>query len=163
MGHLMEDPAFWVAIAFVAFVGVMIKFAYGKIVGALDERAAGIKSELDEAVKLREEAQSLLAGYQRKQRDAVSEAEDIIAQAKADAERLATDAEAALEAEVKRRTDMALDKIAQAEAQVVQDVRNTSIEVAIKAAEKLISENLDDAKARSLIDESISDIEGKLH
>ncbi len=163
MNGLFADPSFWVAVAFVAFVGVMFKFAYGKIVGALDDRAAGIKSELDEAVKLREEAQSLLSGYQRKQRDAVSEAEDIIAQAKADAERMATEAEAALEAEVKRRTELALDKIAQAEAQVVQDVRNTSIEVAIKAAEKLISENIDDDKARSLIDESIADIEGKLH
>ncbi len=160
---MLHDPAFWVAVAFVAFVGVMVKFAYGQIVGKLDDRADGIKSELEEALKLREEAQAMLAGYQRKQRDAVAEAEDIVAQAKAEAERMAKEAEAALEVEMKRRTDTALEKIAQAEAQVVQEVRNTAIEVAVAAAGKLIAENVDGDKARSLIDQSISDLDGKLH
>jgi len=160
---MFQDPAFWVAVAFVAFVGIMFKAAYAKIVGALDERAGGIKKELEEALKLREDAQALLASYQRKQRDALVEADDIIAQAKVEAERMAVDAEKALEEELKRRTDMAIEKIAQAEAQVIQEVRNTAIEVAIKAAGQLIADNVDEAKAANLIDASIADIEGKLH
>jgi len=160
---MFQDPAFWVAVAFVAFVGIMFKAAYAKIVGALDERAGGIKKELEEALKLREDAQALLASYQRKQRDALVEADDIIAQAKVEAERMAVDAEKALEEELKRRTDMEIEKIAQAEAQVIQEVRNTAIEVAIKAAGQLIADNVDEAKAANLIDASIADIEGKLH
>jgi len=160
---MLQDPAFWVAVAFVAFVGVMFKFAYGKIVGSLDDRAAGIKKELEEALKLREDAQALLASYQRKQRDALAEADDIIAQAKVEAERMAVDAEKALEEDIKRRTEQAVEKIAQAEAQVVQEVRNTSIDVAVKAAGQLIADNVDETKAASLIGASIADIEGKLH
>jgi F-type H+-transporting ATPase subunit b len=160
---MFQDPAFWVAVAFVAFVGVMIKAAYGKIIGALDDRADGIKKEIEEALKLREDAQALLASYQRKQRDALAEADDIIAQAKIEAERMAVEAAKSLEEELKRRTDMAIEKIAQAEAQVVQEVRDTAIEVAIKAAAQLIAENVDEAKAANLIDASIADIEGKLH
>ena len=163
MAHLMEDPAFWVAVAFVIFAAFMLWKVSDKITGALDDRSVGIKKELDDAAALREEAQALLASYQRKQRDALAEADDIVAQAKVEAERLAAEAEVALEAEIKRRTDMALEKITQAEAQVVQEVRNTAIDVAIKAAGSLIKENIDEAKAASLINESIGDIEGKLH
>jgi len=160
---MLQDPAFWVAVAFVAFVGVMIYAAYGKIVGSLDDRATGIKKEIEEALKLREDAQALLASYQRKQRDALAEADDIVAQAKIEAERMAVDAEKALEEELKRRTDVAIEKIAQAEAQVVQEVRNTAIDVAIKAAGQIIADNVDETKAANLIDQSIAGIEGKLH
>jgi len=160
---MLQDPAFWVAVAFVAFVGVMIYAAYGKIVGSLDDRATGIKKEIEEALKLREDAQALLASYQRKQRDALAEADDIVAQAKIEAERMAVDAEKALEEELKRRTDVAIEKIAQAEAQVVQEVRNTAIDVAIKAAGQIIADNVDETKATNLIDQSIAGIEGKLH
>ncbi|MBT3702384.1 MAG: F0F1 ATP synthase subunit B [Alphaproteobacteria bacterium] len=163
MAHLMEDPAFWVAVAFVIFAAFMLWKVSDKITGALDDRSVGIKKELDDAAALREEAQALLASYQRKQRDALAEADDIVAQAKVEAERLAAEAEVALEAEIKRRTDMALEKITQAEAQVVQEVRNTAIDVAIKAAGSLIKDNIDEAKAANLINQSIGDIEGKLH
>ena len=163
MTQLFNDPAFWVAVAFVIFAALMLWKVSSKITDALDSRAAGISKELDDAAALREEAQALLASYQRKQRDAMAEADDIIAQAKVEAERLAADAEVALEAEIKRRTDMALEKITQAEAQVVQEVRNTAIDVAVKAAETLIKDSIDDAKAASLINDSIGDIEGKLH
>ena len=163
MAHLMEDPAFWVAVAFVIFAAFMLWKVSSKITDALDGRAAGISKELDDAAALREEAQALLASYQRKQRDALAEADDIVAQAKVEAERLAAEAEVALEAEIKRRTDMALEKITQAEAQVVQEVRNTAIDVAIKAAGSLIKDNIDEAKAANLINQSIGDIEGKLH
>ena len=159
----MQDPAFWVAVAFVIFAAFMLWKVSAKITDALDGRAAGISKELDDAAALREEAQALLASYQRKQRDAMAEADDIVAQAKVEAERLAAEAAVALEAEIKRRTDMALEKITQAEAQVVQEVRNTAIDVAIAAAGSLIKENIDTSKAASLIDDSIGDIEGKLH
>jgi len=163
MEQLFNDPAFWVAVAFVIFAAFMLWKVSSKVTDALDSRAAGISRELDDAAALREEAQALLASYQRKQRDAMAEADDIVAQAKVEAERLAADAEVALEAEIKRRTDMALEKITQAEAQVVQEVRNTAIDVAVKAAETLIKDSIDDTKAASLINDSIGDIEGKLH
>ncbi len=160
---MLHDPAFWVAIAFVVFIGVMIKFAYGTIISNLDERARIIKKELDEALKLREDAQALLAGYQRKQRDALSDADDIISQARAEAERMAEEAERALQDEIQRRTNMAVGKIAQAEAKVVQEILDTTTDIAIKAASQIISSNIDDTKATSLIDDSIADIETKLH
>ena len=163
MAHLMQDPAFWVAVAFVIFVAFMLWKVSSKITDALDDRAAGISKELDDAAALREEAQALLASYQRKQRDAMAEADNIVAQAKVEAERIAAEAEIALEHDIKRRTELALEKITQAEAQVVSEVRNTAIEVAVKAAEILIKGNLDEAKATSLIADSIGDIEGKLH
>src|SRR4051794_9296916 len=88
MGALLHDPEFWVLVAFVLAIALVWKRGGAALTGALDERAARIRSELDEARKLREEAQQALAAYQRKQRDALKEAEQILAEAKAAAERL---------------------------------------------------------------------------
>ena len=112
----MFGAEFWVAAAFVAFVGVLSKFAYRRIIDALDSRADGIKDEIEEAKQLREEVQQLLAAYQRKHRDAVKEAKGIIKQANLDATRMAEQAAADLETEVRRRTELAFAKIARAEA-----------------------------------------------
>ena len=159
----MFDAEFWVAAAFVAFVGVLIRFAYQRIIDALDSRADGIKEEIEEAKRLREEAQQLLANYQRKHRDAVEEAEEIIEQAKADAERMGAQAATDLETEVKRRTELAHAKIARAEAQVIKDVRNMAVDIAVRAAGQLVQERLGEEQAGKIVDEAISELGRKIH
>jgi len=159
----MFDASFWVAIAFAAFIGVLIKFAYGKITIALDARAEDIRNEIEESKCLREEAQQLLANYKHKHRDAVKEAEEIIDQAKADAKRMSEQAAADLDSEVKRRTELAQAKIARAEAQVIEDVRNMAVDIAVRAAAQLVEEHLSDEKAGKIIDDAISELGRKVH
>jgi len=157
-------PETWVAVSFVGFIALLIYFGVPKLIGtALDDRADGIRAELDDARKLREEAQNLLAEYQRKQRDAEKEAEGIIAQAKHEAELLATEAREKLKDTLERRTRMAEEKIVQAEAQAIKDIRTHAADVAIVAAERLISSDLSADKASGLIDDSIKGLASKLN
>src|SRR5262245_17527809 len=163
MMDLILNPETWVAIAFIVFVvlaGKPIVRAIGK---SLDARAARIKSELDEAKALRDEAQKLLADYQRKQQAAMRDAEAIVAQARGEAERLKTEAAANLDAAFARRERMAMDKIAQAEAQAIADVRNHAIDVAVAAAEHLLKSKTDTARGERLIDSAIAELERKLN
>jgi F-type H+-transporting ATPase subunit b len=162
-GPFYAEAHFWVNIAFFLVVALAYKPVSRAIAAALDARAAKIKSRLDEAHKLREEAQEMLATYQRKQRDAMKEAEEIIAHAKAEAERLAQQAARDLEVSMKRREQMALDRIAQAEAQALKEVQNLAIDVAIGAARKVIGESLSPAQTALLVDNAITDLSGKLH
>jgi F-type H+-transporting ATPase subunit b len=163
MGEFFSNPENWVALGFVAFVALVGKRAYAFIGNTLDQRSEAIKSNLDEALRLREEAQNLLASYQRKQRDAESEAKDIIARAKAEAESMAQDAVESIEASVKRRSELAIDRIGQAEAKALKEVRETAIDMAISGAERLIVDNLDKTKADKMVDDAIKDLGKKLH
>ena len=135
----MLEAENWVAVAFLCFLGLLAYLgAHRKIIDALDSRQARIKSELEQARRLREEAQALLGEFQRKARDAESDAQAIIASAKAEAERLAAEAKSRAEDFVARRTKMAETKIAQAEAQAVADVRSAAADAAVAAAEKIL-------------------------
>lgn len=163
MSHLFRSPEFWVAVAFVIFFAVLLKAGWAKITAALDARAERIRAEIDEARRLREEAQALLATYQRKQREAMAEADDIVAAAHDEATRIKAEVAKALEGTVARRTQQAMDKIARAEAQALQDVRNAAADVAVAAAERLIQGNLDAPKAQALVDQTIADVGRKLH
>ena len=152
-----------VTIAFVIFLVLVARVAYKAIVQRLDSRADKIKAELDEAVRLREEAQTLLAGYQRKQRDAAKEAEAILTQARAEAEQMAGQTEADLKATLERRTRLAEAKIAQAESEALQGVREAAVEVAAATTRRLIAESLDPQSAETLVDQAIEDLGKKLH
>ena len=164
MTEMMNDPTFWVAVGFVLFVLILLWIKVpAQIAKALDSRSAAIAREIEEAKKLREEAQSLLAAYQRKQRDAEKEAEDIIVQARAEAERLAIETRAALEAQLARRTKMAEDKIAQAEAQAVNEVRALAAETAVAAARRVIAASMTPERAKSLLDASITAVKAKVN
>ena len=110
--QVIADPTFWVAVAFLIFVALLLWKVRAPLIGALDSRAAKIKNDLDEAQRLREEAQALLAEYQRKQRDAISETEDMVAHAGEQAKRARQKAEEDLAAALKRREQQALDRIA---------------------------------------------------
>lgn len=161
---MFASAEFWIFLCLFAFFGILGYFKVHRTVAAsLDKRAADIAAELDEARRLREEAQQLLASYQRKQREAMKEAEDIVAQAKTEAENLAKETRANMEAQVERRTKIAQDKIAQAEAQAVADVRSVAADVAIGAAQRVIAEKVDAGADAKLIEKSISDLATKLH
>ena len=158
------DATFWVGAAFVLFVGILVYFKVpGMLTGALDERAKKISDDLDQARELREEAQVLLATYQRKQRDALKEAEEIIAHAKEEAMREAEQAEKKLDEVIARRQQAALNKIALAEAQAEKEVRNTAIEIAIAAATAVVAQQVRGDRADALVDTAIQDLRRNLN
>jgi F-type H+-transporting ATPase subunit b len=161
---MLFEAETWVALAFLVFVGGLGYFGVHRMIAkSLDERASRIKAELDEARKLKDEAAQLLADYQRKRGEAESEAQEIIAGAKAEAERLAVEAKVKIEEFVARRTKMAEVKIAQAEAQAAADVRNVAAEAAVAAAAKLLSQETQGKLAGELIVKGIEDIRKKLN
>ena len=159
----MFDASFWVAAAFVVFVGVLARLAYGRIVEALDARAGRIRDEIEEARSLREEARQYLAACQRKHRDAVREAEEIVAQARADADRMVAQAAADLEAEVERRAELARARIARAEARVIADIRDMAVDVAVGAATRLVRDRLGEERAQGIVDDAISGLGRQVH
>jgi F-type H+-transporting ATPase subunit b len=160
---LLQDPAFWVGLAFLLVIALIYKPAMRSIGTALDGRAAQIRTQIEEARRLREDAQALLAEYQRKQRDAMAEAEKIIQQAKDEARRLKADAEQDLARALERRKQQALERIAQTEAQAVAQVKNLAVDVAMAAAEALLRDNLSPAQRQAMADRSIDDLPKRLN
>jgi F-type H+-transporting ATPase subunit b len=158
-----EEAEFWVLVAFVIAIGFLVYKARGAVTGGLDARAAKIRAEIDEAQKLRDEAQSRLAEFQRKQRDALQEAEGIVAQAKAEAERLAAQGMKDLEATIERRRRLATEKIALEEQKAMADLRNTAVDVAVAALKRVLAEDLDAARQSALIDQAIEALPPTLH
>jgi len=158
------DATFWAAVAFVI---LMIGFGYlgvhKKVTEALDHRATRIKGELDDARKLREEAEKLVAQYRAKRDGAVKEANEIVAAAQAEAQRIATEAKARMEDFVARRTKMAETKIAQAEAQAVADVRAAAADAAVAAAARVLSETVRGQTAETLLSQGIAEVRQKLN
>ncbi|MEI8144810.1 MAG: ATP F0F1 synthase subunit B [Alphaproteobacteria bacterium] len=161
---MLFEAETWVAVAFVAFLGILAYFGVHKtILSALDGRAKAIENELAEAKRLREEAQKLVADYKRKQKDAEKEAADIVAAAKADAERLAAEGKQKIEDFVARRTAMAKTKIAQAEAQAIAEVRAAAADVAVSAAGSVLA-GLSKGKAgEALVLDGIAEVKAKLN
>ncbi|MFZ9449319.1 MAG: F0F1 ATP synthase subunit B [Alphaproteobacteria bacterium] len=162
-GSFLAQPEFWVAASFVAFFVVVWKPLRSALVGGLDARAERIRKELDETPRLREEAQTLLADFQRKQRDAIQEAETIVARARGEAERLQRDAQARLEAELKRREAQAMQRIAQAEQSAAAEVRTAAVDIALAATRQILAQKLDETAQGRLIDEAIRELPGKLN
>jgi len=163
MLRLLHDPEFWVLVAFAIALFGLARKAGPVIAKVLDDRAAKIKAELEEAHRLREEAQRMLAEYQRKQRDALKEAEEIIAHARIEAERAAEQAARDLEAALERRKRLALEKIAMAESKAIAEVRNTAVDIAISAVREILAQVLDAARKSKLIDEAIAALPQRLH
>ena len=160
----LKEAEFWVAVAFVLFVGVLAYYqVFKKILDALDQRSARIRGELEEARRLKEEAQALLAEYKRKQHEAEAEAAEIVAGARAEADRMAAEAKQRMDEFVARRTKMAETKIAQAETQAIADVRGASAEAAVAAAEKILSEHVKGKVADDLIRKGIEDFKTQLN
>ncbi|MEO1309712.1 MAG: F0F1 ATP synthase subunit B [Pseudomonadota bacterium] len=160
----LEDAGFWVGLAFVIVIAFAVsRGVFKQLAGMLDKRAQNIADELDKARRLREEAQELLARYQRRQQDAETEAEDIIEQAKRDAKRLEQDAREKLTEQLERRTKAAEAKIARAEEQALAEVRGKTAELAAAAAEEIIRDRMDASAQNALVDRAIGEVRGKLN
>jgi|HubBroStandDraft_1064217.scaffolds.fasta_scaffold00073_58 F-type H+-transporting ATPase subunit b len=158
-----RETEFWIAVAFVIGVALIWWQGGGIVIAGLDARAQRIREQLDEAQRLRSEAETMLGEYQRKQRDAAGEAQEILAQATADAERAAKQAEADLETAIRRREEQARDKIAQAEVKALAEIRAVAVDIAIRAVRILLSRALDQHRGASLIDQAIEDLPKRLH
>lgn len=161
---MLHEAEFWVAVAFVLMLAIFGYFGVHRtIAAALDNRSARIRKELDDARRLKEEAQSLVAEYRARRQGAEREAQEIVAAAKADAERIAVEAKAKMEDFVARRTKSAENKIAQAETQAVADVRAAAAEAAATAAASVLSQTVKGDVANGLIEKSIKELGSKLN
>ncbi|MEL7467627.1 MAG: ATP F0F1 synthase subunit B [Pseudomonadota bacterium] len=153
-----------VGISLFLFLALLGYLGVHKLLGKmLDDRADGIRTELSEAKRLREEAQELFAEFERKQKAVEGQAQEIVAHAKAEAEAAAEKAKADLAVSIERRLKAADDQIALAESEAVKEVRDTAVSVAIAAAAQVLSERLGDDKAEGLVDSAIGDIGSRLH
>lgn len=158
------DATFYATIALLILLGAFVWIKVpAKLNGALDSRAQRIRTELDEARKLREEAQLLLADYQRKRKEAEAEAAQVLESAKAEAERITAAAHADIEEMIARRTKTAEAKIAQAESQAVAEVRARAADVAIAAATDILKAKVTGPLADTLLDQGIEAAKARLN
>lgn len=160
----LGNTDFVVLLGFIVFIAVLFYFKVpGLIGGLLDKRAEGIRSDLEEAKALREEAQTLLASYERKQKEVQEQAGRIVESAKEEAARAAETAKAEIAASVARRLSAAEDQIASAEAAAVREIRDRAISVAVGAAQQVIADQMTAAQGNKLIDEAIATVDAKLN
>ena len=160
----LHNTNFVVLLAFLLFIAVLFYFKVPAMLGGmLDKRAEGIKSELDEARALREEAQTLLASYERKQKEVQEQADRIVAQAKDEAAAAAAQAKEDLKGSIARRLKAAEEQIASAESAAVRQVRDSAVNVAVAAARDVIAGQMTAKDGNSLIDDAISAVGEKLH
>lgn len=164
MAHLIQTAEFWVFISFLAFMGLLVKMKVpGLITKGLDDRADAIRRELDEARRMRQEAQDLLAEYQQKQRQAETEAKAIVEQAQREVEAMKVESARSLKEQIERRAKVAEEKIARAEAQAIAEVRAAAVERAVAAAEYVLAERAKGDVGQTLVDQAIRDLKGRLN
>lgn len=160
---LWQDTSLWVLVAFVIVVGILAKAGVHKTIASrLDKRSHKIADELEQARKLRDEAQELLAQYQRRQREAEEEAKGIIEQAKKDAQRLAAESRDKIAEQIERRAKAAEEKIARAEAQALAEVRGQAADLAIETAREIIRARMDKGAQSALVEKAIDGLRTKL-
>jgi len=160
----LANTDFIVTLGFLLFIAVLVYFKVPTLVfGMLDKRAIDIQSDLDEARALREEAQTLLASYERQQREVQAQADRIVATAKEDAKLAAEQAKADLEKSIARRVAGAEEQIAMAETKAIREVRDSAVRVAVAAAREVIAKQMTAADGNKLIDQSIDTVDAKLH
>jgi len=162
--EFIYEPEFWVAISFFLFVDLVLYLGvHKKIAAALDARAALIAKELEEARRLRDEAEKVLADYKRKQGEAVTETKNIVNLAVREAEALAAETRKSVKEHFDRRMKLAEDKIARAEQDAMREVRSVAVDAAVAAAQSLIAQNLTADRAGKLVSESIDTLKSKLN
>ena len=162
--ELLHDAEFWVAVGFVLVIALLLwKRVPGMVGKLLDQRAAVIAAELEEARRLHAEAATLLADYTKRAASAEAEARSIVDAATAEAAQFQKDARAALEAQIERRAAAAREKIAQAEAHALNEIRGLAADAAVNAAQKLIAARLDEQRASGMIADSIKGLGDKLN
>ena len=158
------DATFFALVALIIFLGIAAYAgAFRKMGAGLDSRAERIRKELDHATQLRKDAEALLAEYKQKRLDAEKEAASIISAAKADAEEFAAETRRKLTESLERRSKQAEQKIAQAEAAAIKDVRNVATDLAIAASHHLAAEAAKAGKGAELISQSIAAVKSRLN
>jgi F-type H+-transporting ATPase subunit b len=158
------DNTFWAFAGLLIFLGIMVYMKVpGMMAKGLDARGDKIRADLNEAKRLRDEAAALLEEYKKKRKQAEADAEEIVAAAKRDAETMAADARQKTEEFVKRRTAMAEQKIAQAEADAVNAVRATAVDIAVAAAGKILGGKADPKLQSELFKQSLGDVKARLN
>lgn len=162
MTALLHDHHFWVLVSMAIFVVAVWKPASRAITGALDERAARIRSELEEARRLREEAEQLLAEYRQQQQQAATQAQAIVTHAQEEAERIGAQSARDLEQALERRRRLAEERIAQAESKAVEEIRAVAVDVAVSAAREVIAAQTDEQRGGVLIDSAIAALPQRL-
>jgi F-type H+-transporting ATPase subunit b len=160
----LRNTDFVVLVSFLLFVAVLLKFGVPKLLaGLLDKRAEGIKSDLDAAKALHDEAKALLASYEKKKAEVEAQSRDIVEAAKREAMAAAEQAKVDLKAAIARRLKAAEDQIASAEAAAVRQVRDQAIQIAVGAAGDLIAGGMTASEKAALVDAAIGEVEAKLH
>ncbi|MDU9002825.1 F0F1 ATP synthase subunit B [Sedimentitalea todarodis] len=160
----LHNTNFIVLLAFLLFIGVLVYLKVpGKLGGMLDSRAEGIKSELDEARALREEAQTILASYERKQKEVQEQADRIVSTAREEAAQAAEKAKEDLQLSIVRRLAAAEDQISSAQASAVKEVRDQAILIAIAASREVIGKQMTATDGNKLIESAIAEVDAKLH
>jgi len=160
----LRNAHFVILVGFLIFVGVLLKYKVpSMLMGMLDKRAAGIKSDLDEARALREEAQKILASYERKAREVQVQADEIVAAAKRDAQLAADQAKADLKDAIARRLKGAEDRIASAQAAALKEVKDRAVIVAVAAAGEVLAKQMSASEKSGMIDSAIKDVETRLN
>lgn len=159
----LANPEFWVGVGFVIFLGILwMAGAFKTVAGSLDAKAATIKTDLDEAARIRAEAEAMLADIKRQSVEAEAHAKSVIEAAEEQATRLAADAKVKLAEELALRTRLAERKIEAAQAEAAAQVRAAAIDLAARAAEEVLAQNLAGAKSDPLVDKAIGQLAGKL-
>lgn len=160
---LLQDPTAWVLISFVLFVVLAYKFGRGTVTKALDDKIAAIRAEIAQAETLRSEAQALLADYQQKQKNALGEAQTLLADAQTQAHDLRVRADSELNETIQRRETMMQERIKRMEADAMEDIRRYAANLAISATSEIIAQKMDENHARRLTDESIRKVSENLN
>lgn len=156
------DQTFWVGVSFIIIVGLLAKPVGKIVIAALDNRSNRIQQDLDEALRLKEEAQALLASYQRKQKEAIAEAAHIVEFATAEAKRIVEDSSANLEESLNKRIEMSMQKIAAHEQQILNSIKEKAIHQAMQAAKQLIAENSSEKDSEKLIKQALDNLSEKM-
>ncbi|MES2983846.1 MAG: F0F1 ATP synthase subunit B [Pseudomonadota bacterium] len=153
----------WIAVSFVLFIALFVKFALPKINASLDDRANKIRDQLEQAARLRAEAQALLASYQQQQQEAMKEAESIIASAQRDAADMRTRAVDELKTALDRRSQQAQEKIARAEVEAIEQIRKTIITTATESAREIVATQLQSQTDDQAVTRALAAIERQIH
>jgi F-type H+-transporting ATPase subunit b len=160
---MLSSPTFWTAVGLVLFLAIAIYFGLNRVLRGLDNRADKIRKDIEEAERLREEAQKTLADYKKKQREAQREAEEIVEHAKTEAQRMRERADKELEEQIERRERLTRQRIEQAEAKALAEVRNKAVDVAVAATAQLMQDNLSQERSDQLVDQAIQDVQKRLN
>jgi len=159
----LQDAHFWEGVGLVTFLAALVWLKVPAMaLSALDSRAQKIQAQLDEATKLRQEAQALLAEIQTQREASERQAAEMLAQAKAEAERLGVELKAKLEEQIQRRGELAERRIALAEAQAAAEVKAAAVDLAARAAETVLAARLAGQSSDPLVDQALAGLAGKL-